>query len=357
MDIKITLDSFLPGWLKRLYIFFGTIPSNVEPDNYWFYNISNLAYILILILHVSWIVVFYLIGQKALLCAQLPSILCYVVALFLNRRGYHVLAMVIGLVEVNLHQVLAVTMLGWGMGFQNFIPLIALLPFLKYNEPWVVKMGLCIGCMLSYLYIDKFIKNRPPLFNLGTMGADYLNFSNSILCFILVALWGIVLAVSYQRAVSALLKKEQELFASQKANEQAEIIRKLELKERDNEIYQLRNIELKSSNVEIIEQKKVIEELVAEQDKIIQMRTLELQDANIKLIQANKKLLELIQYNSHYLREPLARVMGGMSIHEDVGLEEFYSDVWPQIDRAVHDLDRRIIDVIKIAEETVELYS
>ena len=357
MDIKLTLDSFLPDWLKRLYNFFSAVPANVEVENYWFYNISNLAYFLISLLHLSWIVVFFVIGQKTMLCVQIPSIFCYFIALYFNRKGQHVLAMVIGLVEVNLHQALAVVLLGWGTGFQNFIPLIALLPFLKYNESWLVKFGLGAGCMLCYLSIDKFVKNALPLRELSAVAADFLNFSNSVLCFLLVALWGIVLAISYQRAVSALIKKEQELFASQKANEQAEIIRELQLKDRDNEIYQLRNIELKNSNVEITEQKKVIEELVAEQEKIIRMRTLELQDANIKLIQANKKLLELIQYNSHYLREPLARVMGGMSIHEDVGLEEFYNDVWPQIDRAVHDLDRRIIDVIKIAEETVELYS
>lgn len=99
-----------------------------------------------------------------------------------------------------------------------------------------------------------------------------------------------------------------------------------------------------------------ITRLVTEQESVIQQRTLELAKSNEKLAHANKKLVELIQYNAHNLREPLARVMGAMIIQEYMSSEEFYNEVWPQMQKAVTDLDNSIKDVITIADDTVNLY-
>ncbi len=101
---------------------------------------------------------------------------------------------------------------------------------------------------------------------------------------------------------------------------------------------------------------KTITKLVSEQEQTIQQRTAELAESNKKLIHANKKLVELIQYNAHNLREPLTRISGAMIIQEYITSEEFYKDVWPQMQKAVTDLDNSIKEVISIADETVDLY-
>ena len=357
MDGLTEKGNFVPERLARVYKMITALPAGVEVENYWFYSISYLAYSLILVLHVLWLATFYYLGQTTMAYAQLFSIATYAIALTLNRRGNHMLAATIAVAEVNLHQAIAVIILGWNAGFQNFIPLIALLPFLKYNESWWKRIGIGVGCLLFYLYIEKVLKNSLPLFPLPAVAFKSLSISNTVLCFLLVALWGIVLAISYRRAVTALIQKETEVFALQKAGEQAEILRQLDLKERDNEIYQLRFIELKDKNDEILEQKRLIEELVVKQEIIIHLRTQEIAEANAKLVDANKKLVELIQYNSHHLREPLTRVMGAMGIYEDMTTEEFHRDIWPQMERAVSELDERIRSVVRIAEETYKLYS
>lgn len=92
-----------------------------------------------------------------------------------------------------------------------------------------------------------------------------------------------------------------------------------------------------------------ITKLVNEQEETIKQRTQQ-------LAHANKKLVELIQYNAHNLREPLARVMGAMNIQEYMTNEEFYSEIWPGMRKAVTDLDNSIKDVITIADETVNMY-
>ncbi|WP_133162561.1 hypothetical protein [Flavipsychrobacter stenotrophus] len=346
--------AILKGRIVQLHNYFTAIPRHVHQDNYWFYNISNLAYTLIMLLHCSWIIVFRVLDISPMVNLQFPSIATYIVAIALNRRGFHLVAMFLCLLEINLHQLTAVILLGWSSGFQNFIPLIALMPFLKYNEAWYTKTLLCLLSFLFYLYIDFYIRNSAPTYILDQGPAVFLNISNVVLSFILVSLWGIVLSISYQRTVTALILKEQELFTAQKMTEQAEILRQLEVKERDNEIYQLRNVELKNSNDEILAQKVVIEKLVAEQEQIILARTGELAETNAKLINANKQLMALIQFNAHSIREPLCRILGAMTISEYMTQEEFYIEIWPQVNKATTDLDIAVKQVIKYADEAIE---
>ncbi len=100
----------------------------------------------------------------------------------------------------------------------------------------------------------------------------------------------------------------------------------------------------------------IIKKLVNEQEHTIEVRTKELEESNEKLSHASRKLVELVQYNAHKMREPLARVMGAMTIMEFLTPEEFCKDITPQINRAVEDLDNSIMQVITLADDTIELY-
>ncbi len=347
--ITNTPSTYLGKLVWRCYSYLSSVPSVIKDENYWFYNITNLAYFLISLLHLSWIFIFSAFHFGNMAGLQLVSILSYIFAFSLNRRGYHLIAMLIAIAEVSAHQVVAASQTGWGTGFQNFIPLIGLMPFLKYNEKWSIKIALALFSMGVYLYIDIAIKQLPPALPITDWQISFLTITNAVACFILVTLWGIVLSVSYNRTVADLLKKEQELFEVQKQAEQAEILGALNITARDKEIFQLRNVELRNSNQEILLQKEQIELLVSEQEQIILRRTQE-------LAEANKKLVELVQYNAHSLREPLTRLMGAMMIAEYMEREEFFDEIWPPMGKAVRDLDKRILEVIAIANNALENY-
>jgi hypothetical protein len=340
---------YLGRWVWQCYSYLGNVPSVVKEENYWFYNITNLAYLLISLLHGSWIFVFSAFHFNSMAGLQFASILSYLIAFYLNRRGHHLTAMLIAVAEVSAHQVVAAYQTGWGTGFQNFIPLIGLMPFLKYTEKWSTKMALALFSMAVYLYIDVEIKHLAPALPITAWQVSFLTVTNAIACFVLVTLWGIVLSVSYNRTVADLLKKEQQLFEMQKEAEQAEILGALNIAARDKEIFQLRNVELKNSNEEILLQKQQIEQLVSEQEQIIVRRTQE-------LAEANKKLVQLVQYNAHSLREPLTRLMGAMMIAEYMERDEFFDEIWPPMGKAVNDLDKRILEVIAIANSALENY-
>jgi signal transduction histidine kinase len=100
----------------------------------------------------------------------------------------------------------------------------------------------------------------------------------------------------------------------------------------------------------IVAQKRLnatIRKLVGEQEDTIALRTDELRTTN-------ERLVELIQYSAHNMREPLTRVMGAMNIRELVSPKEFDEEIWPQMGKALLDLDNSIKQVVYLAEEVIE---
>ena len=257
---NLLIDNAVMRLATRIYRHFDTIPPAVKIESYRFYIISNIAYTLAWSIHAAWFGVFFYLGVYALMWFQLISIGCHVTAIVLNRSGRHEAAMIIGMLEVIAHQVLAVYLLGWGSGFQFIIVAIVLFPFLKHDSGWLVKAFLSLACVSSYLYLEINVKTQPPVYTLSHTAELVFNYSNIILCFMFMATWGSFLTIAVRRTESILLERNNAVFAAEKAMEQAELQRQLDVKERDMEIYRLRNVELKNSNDEIMRRNIIIEE-------------------------------------------------------------------------------------------------
>ena len=257
MSLKDTVANNAIGRLgSRIYRHFDTIPANIALENYRFYIISNIGYTIGWMVHVLWFFVFFYLGQYTMMQLQPLSIACHVIGIIYNRKSRHELAMTIGMGEVVAHQVAATYLLGWNAGFQYIIAAITLLPFLKHNRSWLIKLLLALMCMSGFLFLEIYVKDRTPVYHLNTVAEYFFNYSNIILCFGLLAIWGFFLTKAVQRTESILLERNNAVYAAEKAVEQAELQRQLDVKERDMEIYRLRNVELKNSIDEIIEEEK-----------------------------------------------------------------------------------------------------
>jgi diguanylate cyclase (GGDEF)-like protein len=82
--------------------------------------------------HAGFIPLFAFTGQTSLATFNVLSVVVWISAWFINRRGASTLAMWMLTVEVALHAVIAVTSLGWSSGFQYY--LIPLIPFMMFND-------------------------------------------------------------------------------------------------------------------------------------------------------------------------------------------------------------------------------
>ncbi len=246
--------------LLRIFRHFDTVPEAIALEHYRFYIISNIGYTIGWMIHVLWLGIFFYLGQYTLMWCQLLSIGCHVLAIVLNRRGIHQTAMATGMLEVVAHQVLAVHILGWGAGFQYIIIAISLFPFLKHDGSMIIKSLLVLMCAAGYLYLEVYVKYLVPVSPLNVSVESIFNYSNIILCFGFIATWGFFITVAIKRSEDILIQRNNALYEAEKATERAQMQRQLEVKERDMEIYRLRNVELKNSNDEIALRNKMIEE-------------------------------------------------------------------------------------------------
>ncbi len=261
MAIKVVVvNNAVARLLMRIFRHFDTIPQAVSIDHYRFYIISNILYTLAWGIHAVWLVAFFCLGIYMLMWIQLASILSHAIAIAINRKGHHGAAMIIGIAEIITYQVVSVYLLGWNSGFQYFIIAISLFPFLKHDTSWPIKGLLSLTCVVSYLFLEIHVKNQPPVFTLGQVAQNGFNYTNIVICFMFMATWGFFLTFAVQKTEGIILERNKALYLAEKAAEQAELQRQLEVKERDAEIYRLRNVELKHSVDEIASRNLVIEE-------------------------------------------------------------------------------------------------
>ncbi len=261
MSLKeIFINNAVTRLLLRIYRHFDTIPQAITIEHYRFYIISNILYTLAWGIHTIWFGVFFGLGLYSLMWMQLASIALHAVAIMFNRKGQHGIAMIISMSEIIGYQILSVYLLGWTSGFQYFIVAISLFPFLKHDTSWTVKGLLSLACVTSYLFLEIHVKTQPPVYALSMEAQNGFNYSNIIICFMFMATWGFFLTFAVQKTEAIILERNKALYTAEKATEQAELQRQLEVKERDMEIYRLRNVELKHSFDEIARRNEMIEE-------------------------------------------------------------------------------------------------
>ncbi len=147
--------------------------------------------------HTGFILLFQHVGVPMLAVANVASVLIYVLAAILIRRGrLNAATLLIG-VEVLVHGVVATAMIGWDAGFHHYIVLT--LPFAvvsAYYRP-VVRIALALGVSLGYMGLDHLYRQAVPAVAVPAPLLDSLHYINLAT---MLAIMG-VLASTYYRLV------------------------------------------------------------------------------------------------------------------------------------------------------------
>jgi diguanylate cyclase (GGDEF)-like protein len=148
---------------------------SVKPEDYRFYLIMNFAAITGFVLHVAfiflflWLDVYYVAGLNILSCS------IYLLIFFLNRKGFHDLAAMIGLMEVILHAILAVSVIGWQSGFQYYV--LSILPFIYLNVNWlgITKFSVVVLLYITFIGLMYYLRWHAPIVPISQVVLDIVN--------------------------------------------------------------------------------------------------------------------------------------------------------------------------------------
>ncbi|WP_197530290.1 adenylate/guanylate cyclase domain-containing protein [Bythopirellula polymerisocia] len=139
------LDPYLKVLLK--------VPANVERYDYRMYLSMIIANYIALVLHLSWVFVFWWLDFPTLSFINIGSVIFWIFSItILYRWGAMLTAVILGSTEVLIHQFFAVYYLGWEFGFQYYLLVIVAFTFLmNFKNVMFIPVALFFVCLISFL--------------------------------------------------------------------------------------------------------------------------------------------------------------------------------------------------------------
>jgi signal transduction histidine kinase len=205
---KLPLIKEIPG--------FNTMPEFVNPHNLRFYKLCNLVHTFGMMAHISWVFIFAYFHIDQLLYLNIFSVAAYIFNIYINRSGYHFSSVVVMVAEIIVHQIIAIRLLGWEYGFQHYIIVIGLFPFLMPRGQWFTKALILITCTFTYLLLEHLSSNMHAQFTMPDYMRYYFNITNAVFAFGSMAFSGGYFNIAMHETEEKLEQKTKELIESEK---------------------------------------------------------------------------------------------------------------------------------------------
>ncbi|HEU4716763.1 MAG TPA: hypothetical protein VFU15_02975 [Bacteroidia bacterium] len=195
---------------------FNSLPEAITPHNLRFYKLNNLVQTLGMFVHASWILLFAVLHVYTLAYINVLSVAIYIFNIVINRRGYHFTASSIMVTEIAVHQIIAVKFFGLDAGFQYYLIVITLFPFLMPKGKWTLKGILLAGCLTTFILLDYFLKDAQPWETPGSGTLGFIRISNIAMSFISLCISGAYFNLAMHETEADLAKKTSELIEAEK---------------------------------------------------------------------------------------------------------------------------------------------
>jgi len=209
-----TMFTQLPAAAHSLRVKLGswlTVPPSVERYDYRTYYSMLIANFMALLLHLSWIFIFYNLEFKTLSVINIGSVLIWIINIAILRRwGTILTAVVIGSVEVVGHQCIAIYYLGWGYGFQYFLLVIVAFAFMMNFKSMLIPGTMFVVCLFSFLeFYYKVQYWGMPHVDLGPAVRETFLMANVTSAFTILAIMSYVYSEAARNAEAKLELERQ----------------------------------------------------------------------------------------------------------------------------------------------------
>ena len=123
-------------------------------------------------------------------------------------------------VEILLHQLYAVQSFGWEAGFQNYIIVIGLFPFLMPKGRWFVKSVLLGLCICTYILFDYWFQDATPIHEINSGFLNYLKVTNILFSYASMAISGAYFNIAMHETEGRLYQRTNELIAEKNKSDE-----------------------------------------------------------------------------------------------------------------------------------------
>lgn len=195
---------------------FNSLPPGITPHNLRFYKLGNLVQTLGMFVHAFWILLFFYLGVDTLAYINMVSVAIYIFNIVINRRGYHFTSSFIMVAEIIAHQIIAMKYFGVNAGFQYYIIIVIIVPFLMPPGKWTLKGILLAASLATFIGMDYLMKSAAPWHVLQPGYMEFLRISNVMFCFISLVISGAYFNMAMHETETELAKKTVALVDAEK---------------------------------------------------------------------------------------------------------------------------------------------
>lgn len=203
---------------------------NIQSHNNKFFRITQGAYLLGLLMHLSLILMYKDMGvQEMVFFNAFISVPTFITAIFLNKLGKHNIGFLIVFMELLCHQIATTYYIGWGFGANYWLIYLAGLSF--FNSNWKLRVHLSMLSIVIAAYILLFIFLQEGIYSLDLAIQHDSALSSAIAVMIVLPLLIYYFVQSANKAEqklivekslsSRMLKKIEGLFGQQVSKEVA----------------------------------------------------------------------------------------------------------------------------------------
>ena len=212
--------------VKSLFQSFNEVPEGKFPPEYYTPRIvrgmffGNYAYSLGLIFHALFIVIFALMGIIILALFNIGSVILWIAAILLHRRGYFWQAYSLITIEIIAHAAVCIAVIGWGTGFQYFVfvqP--ATVFFLHWSTPRKAVIAAIYSC--AYAAMNYYANVSVPYIEISPLYIAAFNYSNIFSVCLSLAVIAYIYYTATINAEEKLEKEHQKTNAALKERNQA----------------------------------------------------------------------------------------------------------------------------------------
>lgn len=173
-----------------------------------YYILGKITYIFAMVVHTSWLILFSTLNVTNLALFNVFSVLTFILCLYLNKRRQFLSAVSIATIEVLLHQVLAVLLIGWSAGFQYYLFSLIFLPFLTDKKNLPLKFFLSISIIVTYMILEHYYSSATPIYVVKSAATLILNKMNILFSLALICIWAYYFNNSVNAAEDAFEREQ-----------------------------------------------------------------------------------------------------------------------------------------------------
>lgn len=199
-----------PALLDKIRDLLLGVPDFVRDDLRRIYLFQKQAYFLALLIHVHWVFLFHLADQPLLAHVNIASVGCYLLALALHTRGILRVPMYLGTAEVVAHATLCVVQMGTGAGFELYVVVVVIIPWLNDSLRMWERVSLSGACILMFLALLIHGGLYPPVRPLQESWVIAFQVMNGLGLLIVLVIILVVYNTAIRRAETALARSYEE---------------------------------------------------------------------------------------------------------------------------------------------------